>query len=94
MRSKRGARKQFQLDNEAEEQEGKVTKVGKPTGKDKNQYWIKGKDEEERSFDFSREVKGWRNIHHMNFVEGTEEKKTSQDMHRSDIKDDDTGTYG
>ena len=74
MRPNRGARIWFQLGNEAEEQEGKVTKVGKPTGKDKNQYWIKGKDEEERSFNFSREVKGWRNIYHMNFVEGTEEK--------------------
>ena len=44
VRPKRGARIRFQLDNETEEQEGKVTKVGKPTGKDKNQCCIKGKD--------------------------------------------------
>ena len=35
MRTKRGAEIWFQLDNETEELEGKVTKVRKPTGKDK-----------------------------------------------------------
>ena len=70
MRPKKGARIHFQLDSETAEQEGRVTKVGKLTGKDKNQCWIRGKDEEEISFNFSREVKEWRNIQAMQVIRG------------------------
>ena len=74
VRPKRGARIQFQLDQEEGDFEGRVTNVGKPTGKDKNRCWIKGEDKEERSFNFSKEVKGCRNIHNVNFVQDVPKK--------------------
>ena len=37
---------------------------------------------------FQQRSQRMRNIHHMNLVEGIEEKEISQAMHRRDIKDD------
>ena len=88
---RRVARIKFQLSQEEGKFEGKVTQVGKQGGKDKNHCWVKV-GEELRSFDFSKDVKEWKNVHHVHFTEGIQEKETSQEMKKREKVKDQRGT--
>ena len=37
---------------------------------------------DKKSFDFSKDVKEWKNVHNLHFIEEVKEKETSQEMKR------------
>ena len=48
---------EFTVDGEV--RKGRVTKVGKPNGKDKHRCWIKNTNNYEESFDFIKDIDSW-----------------------------------
>ena len=92
VRPRRGAKIKFQLKDEEGEFQGKVTQVGKASGKDKNRCWIRDEDNKERSFDFAQDVKEWENVHLVHFTEEVSDKETPEVMKKKDKEMDHKGT--
>ena len=92
VRPRRGAKIRFRLKENEGELEGRVSRVGKASGKDQHRCWIRGEDESERSYDFSTEVEEWNNINMVHFTEDVPEKETAKEIQEKDKQMDQKGT--
>ena len=77
MRPKRNQVVEFKIDGV--KKVGKVTQVGKSSGKDKNKCWIRLRNAEnkEECYDFVKDVQTWKLIDKVTFSNQTTENKTT-----------------
>ena len=91
VRPKKGDKIKFNLIEEEGNFEGRVTKVGKASGKDKHRCWVTFEDEQTRSFDFSHKVGEWNIVNMVQFTEEVKESTTRKEVRQKEIEMDRDG---